>query len=103
MGTGEAPPYQAPIGNGNFDPNDVARGCYMIKLAPGHSIRDVSDAIGTDIEPYIAYVFSFSAPPDSGVRFRVTGMDDSLFAAIRGYRGVRMVEYDIKLELDPSF
>lgn len=97
MNKKEASPYQAPFGDDEHaDPKDIVPGSYSIKLAPGYSIQDVSDATGINIETYVISVF----PPNSGVRFHVMGVDDSVLTAIRGYRGVKFVGRDYYLNLD---
>lgn len=87
--------YQAPFGNPDVSPEHIIPGTYIIYQAPGHSIEDISRAIGIDIQSYVFSVVHLGS--DDVFSFGVRGIGDALFNAIRSDPGVKMVDYDGKI------
>jgi hypothetical protein len=85
-------PYQAPLDDciGTLVP-----GGYMVKLQPGHSLKDHSAAIGTEIKPHLE-----SMREDNkfyglvSIFYVARDIDEELLASIRADRGVYRVACD---------
>lgn len=94
-----APAYEAPLREDNSGLKVIPK-CYHIELFPGHSIRDLSTAISQDVQPYVSHVFEKLFLEDGEVLFVVEGVEDELLAAIRAYRGVKLINRDYVPEFD---
>lgn len=95
----DEPPYLAPFPEkGDNDPRVIPR-AYAISLFPDHTIDDLSAAVGRDVQPFVQTVLEFH-DGEVGIALGVRNVDDDLLAAIRTYRGVRLVERSSKPELD---
>jgi hypothetical protein len=80
--------YQAPLRRCE-DPDFRVLDSYHIYLHPGHSLQQHSEAIGTNIEPYIGVMFVWYREK---IAFSVVGVDDDLLARIRTDPGVDFLE-----------
>ncbi|KAI1862717.1 hypothetical protein JX265_007154 [Neoarthrinium moseri] len=93
------PPYEAPLMEDDSGLQVIPK-FYQILLFPGHSISDLSTAIGQDIQPHISHVFDELHVEPGDVIFTVKDVDDKLLASIRAYKSVKIVYLDYTPELD---
>ncbi|KAI1840422.1 hypothetical protein JX266_013389 [Neoarthrinium moseri] len=92
-------PYEAPLIEDDSDLQVIPK-FYQILLFPGHSVSDLSTAIGQDIQPHISHVFDDLHSEDGDLIFSVKDVEDELLATLRTYKGVKIVYRAYTPELD---
>jgi hypothetical protein len=82
-------PYDAPYFY--YDPKSlITPESYIILLRADYTLEEHSNAIGTNIEPYIIYLPDRFH--DGGLFYGCEGVKDEHFTNIRAYRGVSVIK-----------
>ena len=90
--------YKAPFPHEGENLPGIIPDAYSVILFSGHSITNVSAAVGRDIEPLVGQVITPIEGMPQGLMFGMLDVSKELLEAIRRYRGVEMVEYSFKPE-----